>query len=788
MSGAGADLPLLRAQRLTRVQAVALPAWLSAHLHFVVDALPPDCYQREPIAPLKLTARAFAHERHAQAMTGKRRPGLTTYLALLVVGTAVPLLIFAGLAMSWLVRSHHARQEEAQRETAGALALAADAEILSWRAALLTLAEVADLRARRWREFDRLARAVAARYDGWVVVNDAAGQQQANTLLPFGAPLPRTTAGQMVQAVIRDGLPLTDLVFGAAARRYIVSNSVPVFSDGKVIFCLSMNFGPEGLQRLLKRQGLPETWIAAIHDGRNRRVVRTGAAAETAGTPGPTWLPAAVAGAESGTVTGTIRDGREMRVAFQRLTAAPWVVSLAVPTAEARAAWRGPLLGFVAVAVLLTLAAVGLAVAVARRIAAPVVALAEQGQSMLRGEALAPVGANSREIEQLQRALAEAATRVQAYYEERERAARAEEAARAAKASEQALREIQEALRQSEERFAKTFRVAPVGITLVSLKDGRRREVNDTLLQMLGYTREEWLGSALTEREVWRRPAEREEMIRALLQTGAVQRREAEFTRKSGERFVSLVSLERLDIAGETYIVGSLTDITARKRAEEALAASLAEKDAALASNEALLREVHHRVKNNLQMLCDMVYLQMEGMEDERAAVLRDTYGRLYAIARVHEQLYQSMQSGQIAMGPYLERVLDGFRNLYATDLAFVAPDDGIALDLDRAIHLGLIVNELVTNALKHAFPGDRAGEVVVALRGADDRVELEVRDTGVGLPAAFSVEQARSLGLRIVHILAKRLEASVQVQSAGGTSFTIAFPRKADAPVEPAA
>jgi two-component sensor histidine kinase len=146
------------------------------------------------------------------------------------------------------------------------------------------------------------------------------------------------------------------------------------------------------------------------------------------------------------------------------------------------------------------------------------------------------------------------------------------------------------------------------------------------------------------------------------------------------------------------------------------------------------------------------------------------------------------MQSGQIAMAPYLERVLDGFRNLYPADLAFIAPMEGIALDLDRAIHVGLIVNELITNALKHAFPGDSAGEVIVALRCAGDRVELEVRDTGVGLPAALDLEQAKTLGLRIVHILAKRLEAKVQVESAGGTVFTVSFPLHADAPLEPTA
>ena len=218
-----------------------------------------------------------------------------------------------------------------------------------------------------------------------------------------------------------------------------------------------------------------------------------------------------------------------------------------------------------------------------------------------------------------------------------------------------------------------------------------------------------------------------------------------------------------------------------RLRAEEGLRQAVADKDA-------LLREVHHRTKNNLQMLCDLLYLQMAATpEGEKQDVLQHTYGRIYAIARLHEQLYQSLQAGQIPLQTYLHRLVEGVQGVYqhpAVRIDVAATD--VALDLDRAVHVGLIVNELVANALKHGFPGGSPGEVVVHLTQVGDQLELSVRDSGRGLPGDLDVAQARTLGLRIVHILARRLHASVEVTRTGGTAFTLRFPVQTDAPIEP--
>jgi two-component sensor histidine kinase len=218
------------------------------------------------------------------------------------------------------------------------------------------------------------------------------------------------------------------------------------------------------------------------------------------------------------------------------------------------------------------------------------------------------------------------------------------------------------------------------------------------------------------------------------------------------------------------------------------LQGALAEKAGALAANETLFREVNHRVKNKLQMLCDMLFVQSEavtGVDAKQA--LCDAYGRVYTIARLHEQLYRAMQGGRIDLGQYLARLTQGFTTLYpAVPIRLEAPSGPLLLDHDRAIHVGLIVNELITNAVKHAFPGDRQGVVTVTLWTVGSQVEVQVADNGVGLPPDLLADQAPSLGLRLVHLLARRLRATVQTTTTEGTTFTLTFPLRAAESVRP--
>jgi PAS domain-containing protein len=345
--------------------------------------------------------------------------GLTAWLTLLVLGAVVPLLIFGGITLRGILHTSRALADRGQVDTTRALALAVDGEVRSWRAALLALADSRSLGPRRWAEFYEEARAVAAQYEGWVVVNTATGPQQLNTLRPFGAPLPQTAASDMVQAVFRDGKPVTDMVFGAVAQRYIISNSVPVFRDGKVAFCLSLNFGPERLTRLLQGQQVPATWVAAINDSHRRVVARSRDAEARVGKPVVEWLATATRAAESGIVTGPMIDGRLGQIAFQRLQEAPWIAVLAVPVAELQSA--APIWEFTLAGGILGLIAVGMAVYMGRKVTAPVRTLARGSEGLLRGEVVdLKAQTGIREVQELQQALVQASVAARVRAEERE--------------------------------------------------------------------------------------------------------------------------------------------------------------------------------------------------------------------------------------------------------------------------------------------------------------------------------------------------------------------------------
>jgi two-component sensor histidine kinase len=738
-------------------------------------------------------------------MKGQRAFSLRIWLAVLVGGALVPLLAFAGLALVWLAGGYREQADRGQADTTRALALAVEAEVRAWRTALWTLAEARDLRDGRFREFDAMARSVAASHDGWLVVNDATGQQRVNTLLPLGSPLPKTSAGSMVQAVIREGQPLTDLVFGAVAQRHIISNSVPVFRDGKVVFCLSLNFGPERLGRLLDAQRLPPTWIAAVVNGERRVVARSPHRPERAGQRLVEPLQIALASASQGIVETTMTDGRVGRVAFQRLRDLPWVVLVAVPLVEVQAGWRTPLLGFLAAGALLGLLALGVSVAVARRIARPIHALTRSSESMLRGEMVpAAPGTPILEVQQLQSALLEGAERVQAFNLEREQAAAAlrraneglerqvaERTAALSRANaeleetnirlervnsesqeaniqlEETTAELQQELEERQRAEAQLHSAAlfpeqnPYPILRIA-GDGTLLYANQGARPLLTA----W-GAAVGGRLV---DPDCDELLAALM-SGEVR----EVLVTCGDRVYSLAGVPFAELQ---YINVYGRDVTERQRMVVRLEEALTHEQEALADNMALLREVHHRVKNNLQMLCDLLYLQAEALPHPEAKdALRDAYGRVFAIARLHEQLYQSMQRGRVQLGEYLGRLVAGLADLRADVPVSLDARDAVYMDIDRAIHIGLIVNELVTNASKHAYPAGIKGGVVVTLRALGERLEVEVSDNGQGLPADLDLEQTKTLGLRIVHILARRLEATVQIDNRLGARFTISLP-----------
>jgi two-component sensor histidine kinase len=215
-------------------------------------------------------------------------------------------------------------------------------------------------------------------------------------------------------------------------------------------------------------------------------------------------------------------------------------------------------------------------------------------------------------------------------------------------------------------------------------------------------------------------------------------------------------------------------DLTRRKQAEAQIRASLNEKNV-------LLREIHHRVKNNLQITASLLMLQSGFIEDERVLkTLGESRNRIQSMALVHETLYQSGSLAQVDLAEYVQKLTTHlFRSYNANPeaISLQVNADSVLLNVDEVVPCGLIINELLSNALKYAFPGSQPGQVRIDLHPTHDgQLLLVVSDNGVGLPAHVQFRQAESLGLQLVKMLAEQLEGTVELDRSGGTTFRIAF------------
>lgn len=222
-------------------------------------------------------------------------------------------------------------------------------------------------------------------------------------------------------------------------------------------------------------------------------------------------------------------------------------------------------------------------------------------------------------------------------------------------------------------------------------------------------------------------------------------------------------------------------EVAERKRVEQELRESEERLRSALAEKEVLLKEIHHRVKNNMQVISSLVSLQAAEIQDETLRkVLQDVTYRVRSMAMVHEKLYHSSDLARIDFGEYARDLLRDIWRAHASEVSKVrlALDlEPVLLSVNTAVPCGLILNELVINALKHAFQGSESGEVTVSLRTAGEaKVCLSVQDNGVGLPEGFDWREARSLGLRLVRMLSEQIHAVVKVSAGGGTAFTMTF------------
>jgi PAS domain S-box-containing protein len=241
-------------------------------------------------------------------------------------------------------------------------------------------------------------------------------------------------------------------------------------------------------------------------------------------------------------------------------------------------------------------------------------------------------------------------------------------------------------------------------------------------------------------------------------------------------------SCDEFSGGGQRMFIHMLRDITRRKEAEMRIRASLREK-------EVLLKEIYHRVKNNLQVVSSLLNMQGRNSKDTvTRALFQESAGRVKSMALVHEQLYQGGDLSSINFAAYVNKLARALSDAHG-EMTLRVPirmdSQNVNLGIETAVPLGLIINELISNAYKHAYPNGRAGAVTVRLRvlapGASEserQIELTVSDDGVGLPAGFTPETSRSLGMQLVVSLTEQLGATLGYESSAGTgtTFTVRF------------
>uniref|UniRef100_A0ACD5GQM2 Sensor histidine kinase n=1 Tax=Desertifilum tharense IPPAS B-1220 TaxID=1781255 RepID=A0ACD5GQM2_9CYAN len=331
--------------------------------------------------------------------------------------------------------------------------------------------------------------------------------------------------------------------------------------------------------------------------------------------------------------------------------------------------------------------------------------------------------------------------------------------------------EIEAQLRHSEQRYRTLVQNFPNGA--VCLFDADLRFSVADGLELPPFACKRWEGKTIYELF----SAELCSSLEAHLQA-ALQGQNSICEVPLAEQFYWLYTLPVRDRQGQV-IAGMLMtqNMTSRRQMEDKLKQSLKEK-------EVLLKEIHHRVKNNLQVISSLLKLQSGYIKDENTiALFKDSYNRVRSMTLIHEKLYRSQDLGRIDVPDYIHTLTGNLIKSYvmlANTIQLELNIEKVLLDVDTAIPCGLMINELVSNCLKYAFPKGDSGKIQVDFGSVDEQYfQLSVRDNGIGLPKDFDFETADSLGLQLVVNLTEQLEGTLQIDCESGTCITIRFPSR---------
>ncbi|MEA1935856.1 MAG: histidine kinase dimerization/phosphoacceptor domain -containing protein [Thermodesulfobacteriota bacterium] len=327
--------------------------------------------------------------------------------------------------------------------------------------------------------------------------------------------------------------------------------------------------------------------------------------------------------------------------------------------------------------------------------------------------------------------------------------------------------QAEEELRESEARYRSVFENTGTATVIIE-EDMIISMANKEFEKFSGYSREEIEGKM-----DWTDYIVKEDLER--MKEYHVKRRESEeevpidyaFRLVDRQGNIKDISLRIGMVPGTKQSVASLTDITPLKK-------SLKEK-------EILLQEIHHRVKNNMQVISSLLNLQSQYVKDkESLEMFKESRNRILSMAFVHEKLYQSEDLTKINFNDYIRSITRHLLRTCSIDPGAVRLNincSDVFLDINKAVPCGLIINELISNSLKHAFPEGKKGEITIDFHpDRDNRLTLVVSDTGTGFPEDINISDAKTLGLQLISALTDQLKGTLEIERDGGTAFKITF------------
>lgn len=332
----------------------------------------------------------------------------------------------------------------------------------------------------------------------------------------------------------------------------------------------------------------------------------------------------------------------------------------------------------------------------------------------------------------------------------------------------------EESLRQSEEKYRLLFE------TLIDIyyridRKGKIVMISPSIAKIAGYLPDEVMGTNAVD--YYLDPQDSEKSLNLILRNGFINNFEARVKRKDGTFIWASFNARVIRNASGRSIgfEGIIRDITERRRADDAVKAALQEKDV-------LLREIHHRVKNNMQVINSLLNLQARRIESNALRqMLLESQQRITTMAMIHETLYGSANLSRIDLSAYIKNLIFYLSGIFnrLTEIEVIQEIDPVELGIDEAVPCGLIINELVTNAFRHAFPDGRKGTVRIRAHLPNSgEMMIEVTDDGVGLPEDMDLSNFASLGLKLAKGLAEhQLKGSMTIASRGGTAFILRWP-----------